>query len=203
MTKNEIENAFAIFAMGGDLVLAGHGLPPAFSGLQGIVKMVFSTREAFLEEKLVAFFEAAGKIPTEERDKLLKELAKDNPKFGASLLIIVDRTENVRKATLLGKLFGATLNGRITTKQFERFASMIEKTFSENLEYLINVGSTHIVGGPDSIAANPDINYQLASVGLMKYLLLPPPTFAQDDAVIEARYEVTEAGSIIASICSE
>lgn len=80
------------------------------------------------DRERVAFSREFDRSP-EQRDHL-----------GASLLLILDRLEDLRKPTVLGKLFLAYLRGRLSLDDFLRLTAAVDRLFWGDLQALKGAG---------------------------------------------------------------
>lgn len=96
-------------------------------------------------KKVAKFLSALRDIPQEKREQFREKLAAE-PEFqariGENLILLLDRHEHLQKSLILGLVFGAHIDERISYEQFQRLASSIDKAYIGDLEHLADLYAT-------------------------------------------------------------
>ena len=129
-------------------------------------------------------------IPEEEKKKFLKKLDA-NPKFrrkvGETLVLLLDRLDDMEKPELVGKLFKAYMLGRIEFPAFQRLAAAVERAYLPDL--------FELKGYYDGQSSDDAIAQRLASHGLLHFSV---------EVLIgggKIRYSISGLGELLVEIC--
>lgn len=116
---------------------------------------------SFFTKKILKFLFELSSISNKERLNFIEQLDNENEsaKIGEKLLIIVNKLDDVDKATILGRLFKLTIERKIEMQTFMRLSYMVDRAYLEDLkvlrnnEYLENIDN--------------DIKHNLSQVGIL------------------------------------
>lgn len=105
----------------------------AFSAVQKIEDYRFT-------KKILKFLFELKTIDLKTKEKFIEKIeANDSEKdVGEKLLLIIHRLDEINKATIIGKLFLATIGEQIELNDFLRLSRIVEQTFLEDLLVLRN-----------------------------------------------------------------
>lgn len=110
-----------------------------------VVGVATAVKERLFLKKVAKFLSALRDIPQEKREQFREKLAVE-PEFqarvGENLILLIDRHEHLQKALILGLVFGAYIDERISYEQFQRLASSIDKAYIGDLEHLADLYAT-------------------------------------------------------------
>lgn len=168
---------------------------PVVGSLVSLVKFGKGVKDALFTKKLLAFLYALKDIPLKERIQMIDELNASEAyrgRVGERLVVVLDRLDDLDKAQVIGKLFGATIEKKISFEQFLRLSMIVDRGFlpdlkrlmahpalirlsDETKEHFANIGimSTSVKGNGQSRTwdgANeppPEIEYKLNGLGYM------------------------------------
>jgi hypothetical protein len=129
-----------------------------------------SVRDFLFMRKLSKILSCLDEIPVEERKRWLENLEKD-PKFRgrvmADVILLMDRLNDLHKATSFGKIFAAYVSSKINYEDFRRLASALDQLQLMDLPVLQkwygNQGDTQKL-----IESNYDSLQNLAICGLVR-----------------------------------
>jgi hypothetical protein len=98
----------------------------------GIAKKVL---DANFLNNILKFLYQLKEIPVEQRKEFVKKLEdkKQKKRLDQTLLVYLNRFENDRKATMLGNLFRAFIQGHINQSTFLRLSMSIDRAFVDDL----------------------------------------------------------------------
>lgn len=106
--------------------------------LTGFIKAARDIRERLLLKKLILFLKETENLSPEERggfkSKFQDEAASED--FGTIVVMLLDRSDDLTKPKILGRLLVVYAQGHITQEDFLRLSSMVERSFSSDLPLL-------------------------------------------------------------------
>lgn len=109
---------------------------PIVKTITSVYKVTKRIQENLLGKKIIAFLEPLKNVSSEARKKMAKEMGKDSKfhtKVGETILMLLDKHEDIIKASYLGQSFKAYLDDRIKYVEFINIASAIDRTSSFDL----------------------------------------------------------------------
>ncbi|HEY2345723.1 MAG TPA: hypothetical protein VGH80_07555 [Xanthomonadaceae bacterium] len=114
-----------------------HGIP-VIGMATGLIKAGRDIREAFLVKKLARFLRPTCALSDGERKKFVAQFenAATKEEFGAALLILIDRSEDIEKPAILGRLLVANVRGAFGRNELMRMSKMVDRSFFEDLVFL-------------------------------------------------------------------
>lgn len=161
-----------------------------------LAKLGFSFSDRVYCKKILCFLNGVEDANQSDRYEFLHELndPKEQKKVGEKILLILDKYEEFKKATMLGKLYAQMIGGKIDEKQFLRMAIMIEELYLDDLEQLKQTMSSVTDFSVDLLSKK-----NLVRIGLMHERL--NTGFVGGTPAIS--YEVTEYGNLINKVFKE
>lgn len=109
--------------------------PPVFTTTVAGIRSITQVNEDEFIEKLRLFL-AETDASTDAKQKFLRLLDKDAEEFFKRILKVLDSIEDKEKASMLGKLFKALLNGKMEIKNFNKLATIIQRTYLDTLKFV-------------------------------------------------------------------
>lgn len=103
---------------------------PFLGSLVGLVKCGLGIREYLFIKKLAGFLSSLSSVSDEDREEFRKRVLHDEllrEKVGETILLLLERTDDMEKPDLLGKAFAAFLSKAIDLDQFKRMATAIDR----------------------------------------------------------------------------
>jgi hypothetical protein len=111
----------------------------------GIIAKIFKTgldiRERIFLAKVAKFLFRLGEIPEKDRNSFEQKVSNDphfKKKVGQTLVLVLERLDDLEKPDIIGKCFGCYLSGQITLPQFRRLSSAIDLAFIDDLKELLD-----------------------------------------------------------------
>lgn len=103
-------------------------------------RLAQSISESFFMKKILRFLFQLKDIPQEKRERFANELGdrKKCNKAGETVLIILNKLDDINKATIIGKLLGSAIERKITYSDFMRLSYIVDRIFIEDLFDLKN-----------------------------------------------------------------
>jgi len=100
-----------------------------------------TVRDILFVRKLARFVQSAPLIDAERREEFRKKLQADRhfaQRTSTHLVTVLDRLEELEKATLLARIFAAYVGGSIDQSQMRRLANILERALLVDLVALRN-----------------------------------------------------------------
>jgi hypothetical protein len=132
LTKsNLIEVGVDLAEVGLDQLLAQGALRdiPVFGTLLGLYRTFGVVRDRIFATKVIRFLAGLGGIPLEEREQFVKDYQKPEEKrrLGETLVLLLDRFDDMDKPEALSRLFGAYVRGQYDLETFRRLAAALDQ----------------------------------------------------------------------------
>ena len=90
-----------------------------------------SIRDRLFLRKVLGFLKEFDDIPKEDRERFVEELDASEgtrAKAGAALMLLLDRLDDVDKPQLIGRLYRAKLEQRLSFEELRRFCMIVERS---------------------------------------------------------------------------
>lgn len=148
-----------------------------------------SIRDELFARKVAAFLEVMAGVDESDRRRFIDELAADagsRDKAGTALMLLLDRLDDVEKPTVVGRLYLAALQRRITFADLRRFCTIVDRAHFPDLLALAQLTPGDRI---DPVSA-PLLN----ALGLAVATRENYGTLADVDPGAETWYELNELG---------
>lgn len=157
----------------------------------GVARTGRNLRERFMLQKLGRFLYSAAALSPEERDRfrLGFESEAEQDEFGARMLILVERADDLQKPKILGKLLVAHARGAFSRQVLLRLSLMVDRSFIDDLELL----KTFREGGMASVEAQA-----LISAGFLHLTVIDGGSATMDGFVGGNQYAISNYGRLLA-----
>jgi hypothetical protein len=112
---------------------------PFLGSLVGLVKCGLGVREYLFMKKLARFLSSLSCVSDEDRSEFRDRVSQDKlfrEKVGETILLLLERADDMEKTDLLGKAFAAFLSKAINLDQFKRMATGIDRCLVMDLRRL-------------------------------------------------------------------
>ena len=110
----------------------------------GVLAKLYSTGNTIhgkiFEKKIIRFLYQTEKTKISDKEKFKTKLNIQpdyRKKVGEQLLVILDKLDNIEKASILGKLFKKFMEENIDLDMFQRLASVVANGFLPDLKKLV------------------------------------------------------------------
>lgn len=113
---------------------------PGFSLLAKGPEAWTEYRERIFERKLSAFLDPLCDLSEEECSRFAAQASdpEKQAKFGSTLLMLIEESDDFQKPRIYGRLFAAFVRGNIPLSDLSRLCKMVHRSFFEDLELLID-----------------------------------------------------------------
>ena len=107
-----------------------------------VIKTVFtlyktgkSVKDQFTLRKILSFLNGCNGLSREEVEKFIHSFEDEekSKEFGMQLLLIIDKTDDIKKTELIGKLFLLLLKKKFELKFYLRLCYMLNKCFYDDI----------------------------------------------------------------------
>lgn len=137
---------------------------PVVGGLAKIFKAGLDVRDRLFLAKVAKFLFGLREVPEKDRISFEKKILND-PKFkqkvGQTLVLLLDRLDDLEKPAIVGKCFSCYLSDKVTFSQFRRLSSAINLAFIDDLKALLDLKV-------ESSGWVTDVRENLSMTGLIK-----------------------------------
>ena len=109
---------------------------PILGSIVGVIKGTLAIRNHAFIRKL-ALFVLESSVVSDKAKREFKEHLSSDPEFkkstGTHLIIVLDRLDVLEKAGILGRVFAAFIEGKITQAQLRRLSAALDRVLVEDL----------------------------------------------------------------------
>jgi len=106
-------------------------------------------RDRIFAAKLLRFLEALGDVDGADVREMRYRLKKDpelRDRVGSTVMVIIERLDEVEKARMIAKAFRAYLSNRIDLPQFRRIGLAVNTAFLDDLQAFASLPTTKNLG---------------------------------------------------------
>jgi len=165
---------------------------PVLGTISALNQIRLGIKDRLFVRKLARLLHQLHEVPTHERSRFAQQLADDDTfrdRVLSHLILLLDRLDEIEKATLLGNALRALVLSRVTFEQFTRLASAIDHGHIADLRSLMALQADR---GIETSWAFP-----LAALGLLE----PQHGNAQGYFQVEV-YQLSELGRLFRDTCA-
>jgi hypothetical protein len=163
---------------------------PIFGFLYKSYKGVIGIRDRLFIKKILDFLVQLRNIPQEKRVKFIEELdtsSQETVRVGQTLIMILDKLDDLNKSEVIGNLFKATVLEQLTYEDFTRLAAIVQRVYMADLKMLNN-----------SSYYKDETQEHFASVGLLKANIKEDKfgygrVMGEADKKYKIEYQITES----------
>ncbi len=110
---------------------------PILGTIYKIGKAGLGIRDKYFAKKVLKFLFSIKEISSKDRQKFVTELENSTgQRAGETLVILLDRIDNLEKTSILSNLLKAKVEEKISIEKFLRLAAITEKAFINDLKKL-------------------------------------------------------------------
>jgi hypothetical protein len=112
---------------------------PIVNAVLGVYKLGVSIKDIIFFKKLLRFLYEINSTSVSMRQKVIAKIEQDDEfgrKVGETILMLLDRLDDLNKANMVGKLFKAIVEGRIDNNTFQRLCYLIDNVFINDIAEL-------------------------------------------------------------------
>jgi hypothetical protein len=102
---------------------------PILGTLVGAYRTVGIVRDLLFAKKVIRFLTQLGATSTDERKQFVEAIedARQRQRIGETLLLLLDRLDEIDKPTLLGKFFSAYVRGQVDLERFLDLSAALDR----------------------------------------------------------------------------
>lgn len=153
---------------------------PFFSIFYKSIKTAKGIREAMFVMKVYKFMKEFNSIKEKEKDLFLQKISSDSKertKIGQTLILILEKIDNLDKTSILANLFAAYMEQKISKSEFMHLCSIVQASFIDHLETFFKTQKINDI--PQEIQSS------LSSFGLMSPLIIDTQTMYGEEVLLE------------------
>ncbi|MBC9796807.1 hypothetical protein [Sinomicrobium weinanense] len=153
---------------------------PFFSIFYKSIKTVQGIRDALFAMKVYKFIKEFEQIKPKDKEEFLEKITsdrKEKTKIGQTLIMILDKIDELDKTHFIANIFAAYLKTEISKSELTQFCSIIEKAFIDDLLLFSKMEKNDDL--PKEIQAN------LSSLGLMTPIIMDIKSMYGDSVIID------------------
>ncbi len=168
---------------------------PVFSILYGSFKAYKGIRDAIFAMKIYRFLKDFQKIKDENTNLLISSISRSETerlKVGQTLIMVLDRIDDLDKTQIIANLFMAYLKKHLTVQEFTHLSSITQNVFITHLQNFCTINDVRNL--------RPDVESYLSNSGLLLPFVSDFRSMYGDKVVIEKNdylllYNISPIGS--------
>lgn len=146
-------------------------------------KIIVSIRDQFFAKKILSFLQEIKTISVDDRKKFIEELENETQqKAGETLVVLLDRLDNLEKPIVLANLFKAKVQGYITIESFLRLSFIVDRGYLPDLKKL-----------KDFVDSNYSYKENVTEILFSLGLLYPTPITVIQDSLDDNPREINNS----------
>ena len=180
---------FELRALLGDDVLKE---VPFIKGVVALFKIPLAIRDQLFLRKVAGFFAACPRFTDTEKEAFVREHLNDpqkSNKLGESLVLILDRLDDLEKPQMLAKMFAAFVQGKIGFDIFRRLAKAIDAGSIEDLREFAKIKAI-----PEGPSRTQDNQTRILHTNLVRTGLVGLPHYSGTVPILGVAFVVNELG---------
>ena len=113
---------------------------PIINILTGVMKVGRDIKTALFIRKVTIFLKELSHIPIQDRQEFINQFdsKEKQHEFGQTILLLLDRAEDMKKPHLIAKIISSYILGQINEFKAMRLCSMINRCYTQDFEVLRN-----------------------------------------------------------------
>lgn len=195
IAKENLDEAAEIIEVGLDKLLDDGVIKdlPMASTILGIIKTISNVREALFLKKIAKFLFELNELKEEEKENFLSEMSEQpklRRKVGEKILLLLERSDDMDKPSIIARLFAAYVRGEIDYQTFSRLSDAVNNA---NIADLKRINDRY---------NNVGRNDRLVSAGLMRVVGIGSEHSMPSVGLSNLfNYDLTEDGKIFTKHC--
>jgi len=160
---------------------------PFIGTLMKLKNIGVGVREYLFTKKLLKFLNRINEVSRDDINKFIDKMEDDSDKkkkVGETLLLLIERMDEVEKSELLGNAFRSYLCRKINYEEFFRMGRAIDRCMVADLKFVHNYER--------ATDAFPDAAFDLSSCGLIE--MVGMPTIRTESS--RNQYKITDYGKL-------
>lgn len=103
---------------------------PVINLITGAIKTTLNIREKIFAKKVLTFLSSLKNIPTEKRQEFISKLNHKHgfkQKLGETIIVILEKIDNLDKPIIIGNLFNAFILEKISYEDFTKISNCVSR----------------------------------------------------------------------------
>lgn len=111
---------------------------PIIGSITGLFRAGREIRSELFLKKIAIFLSQISEASHGERQQFAKRFANDaeSRRFGESVLLLLERAENMEKPRIVGRIMRAAIRGQIDLTKAMRLAAIVDRCYMQDLDHL-------------------------------------------------------------------
>jgi hypothetical protein len=175
---------------------------PMIKGVVACFKIPLAIRDQLFLRKVAGFLAGCPRFTEAEKKAFLDEYLSDDKKakkLGDSLMLILDRLDDMEKPQMVAKIFAAFIRGKIRYDIFRRLATAIDLGSVADLWEFVKIEPTPTTG--QRVSLNPQT--QLLRTNLVRTGLVSLPSFTQTTPILGVSFSENDLGKTFKEIMND
>ncbi|NTG71701.1 hypothetical protein G6M02_00015 [Agrobacterium rhizogenes] len=146
-----------------DIALGVLGYIPLVGAVLDGARLAGSIPDRLFRAKSRRFFEEMDRASKNEIDAFIRQLEQEEKltDFGRNVLFLIDKMDDLEKPIIVGRLFRAAVERKLSLDAAKRIASLVNAVYSPDLKSLWEFRQ-------DAVGKDPDISATLATAGFLR-----------------------------------
>ena len=181
---------------------------PIIRTIVGIYKTGANIRAWFMIKKIKKFLSSLSSISDEEKQSFLVKFDSNESyknKIMERLLILIDRLDDEEKSKIVGSLFRAAIQDKISITEFQKLCNVIDNIYIDELKSFC-IFNSRLITNEDKIVYSESSEYYrnsnsdkyLASLGLMREQIVTSDTMGKlsgnNQIEYSFKYDISKLG---------
>ncbi len=174
---------------------------PIIKGVVACFKVPLAIRDQLFLRKVAGFLAAVPEFTATEREDFIAEHLADSKsaaKLGETLVLVLDRLDDVEKPHVIAQVFAAFVRGKITFDVFRRLATAIDLGAIDDLKEFVKMRPAE---SPQQRGV--DVNTQILGTNLARTGLVSLPAFGGNNPILGVSFRDNELGRVFREIMNE
>jgi hypothetical protein len=174
---------------------------PVIKGVVACFKVPLAIRDQLFLRKVARFLAAVPDFTATEREDFIAGHLADGEKaakLGETLVLVLDRLDDMEKPHMVAHVFAAFVRGKITFDVFRRLATAIDLGALDDLKEFVKMRPA---ASPQQRGVN--VNTQILGTNLARTGLVSLPAFGGNTPILGVSFRENELGKMFREIINE
>jgi hypothetical protein len=175
---------------------------PVIKGIVALYKIPIAIRDQLFIRKVAGFLSACPTFTATEKETFINEHLADNKKatkLGESLVLILDRLDDMDKPQMIAKAFAAFVRGKINIDIFRRLATAIDMGSIDDFREFIKMEPLSRPRTPRGVSAQT----QILRSNLVRTGLVSLPNFSGITPILGVTFRENDLGKAFREIMND
>ena len=111
---------------------------PVFGTLTRLYRATREIQHQIYLRKVLRFLHELSSVPSYKRQEFIRNLGDEilQQEFGETILLLLERADNMQKPVMIGKIMAACIEGRILYEEALRLCYIVDRSYVQDLNWL-------------------------------------------------------------------